>query len=44
MHAAVADARVSSLELHHLEMASRLLAIDPAVMHAMVAVQMKDPG
>ena len=44
VHAAVTDARVSSLELHHLQIVARLLAIDPAVMHAMVAEERKDPG
>jgi DNA polymerase III epsilon subunit-like protein len=42
--AAVEDGQVTSVELHHLEMATRLLAIDPAVMHALVAEGMKDPG
>lgn len=42
--AAVQDGKVTSVELRHLETATRLLAIDPSVMHALLADGMKDPG
>jgi DNA polymerase III epsilon subunit-like protein len=42
--AAVQDRKVSSVELWHLETATRLLAIDPSVMHALLADGLKDPG
>lgn len=42
--AAVRDGKVTSAERRDLEAATRLLAIDRAVMHAMLARGMEDPG
>jgi hypothetical protein len=42
--AAVRDRKVTGGERRELETATRLLAIDPAVMHAMLARGMEDPG
>lgn len=42
--AAVADGRVSGSERQELEAVTRLLAIDPSMMHAMLARAMEDPG
>lgn len=42
--AAVRDGKVTSSERRDLEAATRLLAIDPAVMHAMLVRGLEDPG
>jgi ATP-dependent helicase Lhr and Lhr-like helicase len=42
--AAVRDGKVTVAERRELETATRLLAIDPSVMHAMLARSMEDPG
>jgi DNA polymerase III epsilon subunit-like protein len=42
--AAVQDGRVTTLERRHLESATRLLAIDPAMLHALLVRGMEDPG
>ena len=44
VEAAVRDRKVTSTERRDLEAATRLLAIDPAVMHALLARGMEDPG
>ena len=42
--AAVRDGKLTSAERRELEAATRLLAIDPAIMHALQARGMEDPG
>lgn len=42
--AAVQDGRVTTVERRHLETATRLLAIDPSIMHALLVHGMEDPG
>jgi DNA polymerase-3 subunit epsilon len=44
VEAAVADRRVTGTELRDLEAATRLLAIDPAILHARLTHAMEDPG
>jgi DNA polymerase III epsilon subunit family exonuclease len=41
--AAVADGKVTGVERRHLETATRLLAIDPSVLQALLVSAMKDP-
>lgn len=41
---AVQDGRVTTAERRHLETATRLLAIDPSMLHALLARGMEDPG
>lgn len=42
--AAVQDGKVTSAERHELEVATRLLAIDPVLMHALLVRRMEDVG
>jgi DNA polymerase-3 subunit epsilon len=42
--AAVRDGKLTSAERFELETVTRLLAIHPAIMHALVARGMEDPG
>lgn len=42
--AAVADSRVTGAELRDLEAATRLLAVDPSILHALLTRAMEDPG
>lgn len=42
--AAVQDGKVTGAERRELETATRLLAVDPAVMHALLARGIEDPG
>jgi DNA polymerase-3 subunit epsilon len=42
--AAVEDRRVTGAELRDLEAATRLLAVDPSILHALLTRAMEDPG
>ncbi len=42
--AALQDGKVTSMERRHLETATRLLAIDPSILQALLVAGMKDPG